>query len=306
MTKPPPYRTLSSFLRERFGERVQKITLDASLGCPHRGPDGSGGCIYCNAKGSGTGSLAMGVGLDEQIKGQMSAMGKHYKARSFIAYFQSYSNTYADASTLRKIYDSILPYPEIVGLAIGTRPDCIDADKLSLISTYARDRLVWMEYGLQSASDITLKRINRGHDVRTFIDAVELTSAFDMRICAHVIIGLPGEGMDEYVATAKLLSELSVTDVKVHLLYVVKDTVLESIHRQGEYSPLDMDTYAKAVAVFIAYLRDDIVIQRITGDPHAGELVAPSWALDKSRIRTSIHEEMTRSGLHQGSLRSAR
>lgn len=306
MTKQPPYRTLSSFLRERFGERVQKITLDASLGCPHRGPDGSGGCIYCNAKGSGTGALALGISLHEQIESQMAAMTRRYKARSFIAYFQSYSNTYADISSLREVYTSILPYPEIIGLAIGTRPDCVDIDKLSLIGTYAKDRLVWVEYGLQSASDITLKRINRGHDVKSFIDAVELTSTFDMRICAHVIIGLPGEDMNEYIATANLLSELPVTDVKIHLLYVVKGTALESIHEQGGYTPLDRDAYAKAVAVFIAHLRDDIVIQRITGDPHAGELVAPSWALDKPRIRSAIHEEMARSGLYQGSLRSSR
>ncbi len=306
MTKLPPYRTFSSFLRERFGERVQKITLDASLGCPHRGPDGSGGCIYCNARGSGTGSLASGIGLSEQIESQMTAMGRHYKARFFIAYFQSYSNTFADVSTLKAVYDSILPYPEIVGLALGTRPDCVDIEKLSLISTYARDRLVWIEYGLQSASDATLKRINRGHSVRSFIDAVELASSFDMRICAHVIIGLPGEETDEYIATAELLSALPVTDVKIHLLYVIRGTVLESIHEQGGYTPLDMGTYVKAVAAFIAHLRDDIVIQRITGDPHADELVAPSWALEKSRIRNAIHEEMASSGLYQGSLRSSR
>ncbi|HQJ09132.1 MAG TPA: TIGR01212 family radical SAM protein [Deltaproteobacteria bacterium] len=306
MTKSPPYRTLSSFLRERFGERVQKITLDASLGCPHRGPDGSGGCIYCNAKGSGTGSLAKGISLSEQIKSQIAAMARHYKARSFIAYFQSYSNTYADVSTLKAVYDSILPYPEIVGLAVGTRPDCVDIDKLSLISTYADDRLVWIEYGLQSANDATLKRINRGHDVKSFIDAVELASSFDMRICAHVIIGLPGEGTDDYVATANLLSALPVTDVKIHLLYVIKGTVLESLHERGGYTPLGMDTYVKAVALFIAHLRDDIVVQRITGDPHASELAAPSWALDKSRIRNAIHEEMARAGLYQGSLHSSR
>jgi uncharacterized protein len=306
MTKLPPYRTLSSFLRERFGERVQKITLDASLGCPHRGQDGSGGCIYCNAKGSGTGSLALGISLGGQIEAQMAAMARRYKARSFIAYFQSYSNTYADISTLRELYDSILPYPEIIGLAIGTRPDCVDIDKLSLINTYAKDHLVWIEYGLQSASDVTLKRINRGHDVKTFSDAVNLASTFDMRICAHLIIGLPGEGVEEYVATANLISELPVTDIKIHLLYVVRGTILESIYNQGEYTPLDMDTYAKAVAACIAHLRDDIVIQRITGDPHADELVAPSWALDKHRIRSAIHGEMARSGLHQGSLRSGR
>ena len=214
----PFYRTLSSYLRGKFGHRVQKITLDAGLSCPHRDTDKKGGCIYCNEKGSGTGANAAGISLKEQIETQMAIMGRRYKAKAFIAYFQSYSNTYADVDTLKGIYDEILAYPEIVGLAIGTRPDCIDEEKLALISSYIPRHLVWLEYGLQSASDETLKRINRGHDVKQFIDAVELTARYDIRICAHVIIGLPGEGMEQYINSAKLIASLAVTDVKLHLL----------------------------------------------------------------------------------------
>ena len=302
MTRTPPYRTLSSFLRERYGRRVQKISLDAGLSCPNRDREEKGGCLYCNERGSGTGALARGVGLRAQIKSQMEAMARRYGARAFIAYFQSYTNTHADVPTLKGIFDTILPYPGIVGLAIGTRPDCIDREKLSLIRSYAPDRLVWVEYGLQSASDATLKRINRGHDVRTFVDAVHLTADFGLRICAHVIIGLPGEGMDDFVATAKLLSGLPVTDVKIHLLYVARDTALEYLFLRGEYEPLSMNGYARAAAAFIAHLRDDIVIQRITGDPHPEELVAPAWALDKGTVRAAVHRELDASGLSQGSL----
>ena len=294
------YRSFSSYLREKFGQRVQKITLDAGLTCPHRDTDKKGGCIYCNVKGSGTGAHAAGVSLKEQIETQMSLMHRRYKARAFIAYFQSYSNTYADIDTLKAIYDVILPYPEIVGLAIGTRPDCIDEEKLSLISSYTPERLVWLEYGLQSASDDTLKRINRGHDVQTFIDAVELTAGYDLRICAHVILGLPGEGMEQYIDSAKLIADLPVTDLKLHLLYIIKGTPMEDLFRQGAYTPLSMDEYAEAVAYFIAHVRDDMVIQRITGDPHAEELVAPAWAMEKVQAREAIHEKMKQLDLYQG------
>ncbi len=304
MTGQLPYRTLSSFLREQFGKRVHKITLDAGLSCPHRDGDKSGGCIYCNAKGSGTGAASQGIGIREQIESGMASMSRRCKAAAFIAYFQSFSNTYADIHTLQRIYDTILPYPEIVGMAVGTRPDCIDEEKLSLITSYAEHRIVWMEYGLQSAHDDTLRRINRGHDLQSFIDAVELTSGFDVRICTHVILGLPGEGIEHYVETAKLISRLPVTDVKIHLLYVVRGTALEDIFRKGGYVPMEMDGYAAAAASFIGHLRDDIVIQRITGDPHADELVAPSWALDKQRVRESILHKMAASGIRQGSMLS--
>lgn len=299
-----PYRTLSSYLRGTFGQRVQKITLDAGLSCPHRDTDKRGGCIYCNAKGSGTGVFASGITLREQIETQMTVMARRYHARAFIAYFQSYSNTYADVPVLKSIYDEILPYPEIVGLAIGTRPDCIDEDKLALISSYAPERLVWMEYGLQSASDETLARINRGHDLQTFVDAVDLTAHYGLRICAHVILGLPGEDMEQYISTARRISALGVTDVKIHLLYVIKDTPLEDLYRKGLYSPLSMEAYAEAVARFIAHLREDMVVQRITGDPHADELVAPLWALDKAQTRNAILAAMEHLNLRQGTLHS--
>ncbi len=295
-----PYRTFSGFLRENFGYRVQKITLDAGLSCPHRNKDKKGGCIYCNAKGSGTGAFAAGLGLKEQIEMQMAAMKRRYKANHFIAYFQSYTNTYAPLDRLKSLYDVILDYPEIVGLAIGTRPDCIDEDKLDLIESYATSRLVWIEYGLQSANDETLKKINRGHDVACFAEAVRLTSSYKVRICAHVVIGLPGEDMKDFTNTARFISSLPVDDIKIHLLYVVKSTPMERLYKKGLYRPLEMDEYAHAVARFISLLPKDMVIQRITGDPHPEELVAPSWALDKRGVRNRIHSAMVEQGLYQG------
>ena len=295
-----PYRTLSSYLRAQFHKRVQKIALDAGLSCPHRDSDRLGGCIYCNMKGSGTGAFTQGIALKDQIESQMRIMASRYGAEGFIAYFQSFSNTYAPLETLRSIYDTILPFPEIVGLAIGTRPDCIDEEKLDLIGSYADDRLVWIEYGLQSASNKTLKLINRGHTVENFVDAVKLTAHYPFRQCAHVIIGLPGEGMDQYIKTARLISSLPITDIKIHLLYVTRGTPMEDLFLKGKYNPLTLDEYADAVANFIAHVREDIVIQRITGDPHADELIEPKWAVEKGKVRSSIHQALASLGLTQG------
>jgi len=297
-----PYRTFNAFLKTRFGGRVQKLSLDAGLSCPHRDAHGSGGCIYCNAQGSGTGKAAEGLGLKEQIETQMLSASKRYHARSFIAYFQSYSNTYAPLSRLKEIYDTVLPYPEIVGLSIGTRPDCVDDEILTLIASYADKRLVWMEYGLQSANDETLKRINRGHDRRRFQEAVALTARFPVRICAHVIIGLPGEGREDYLATARFIAALPVTDIKIHLMYVIRGTPLEGLYLSGAYTPLELDGYAMAVAEFLAHLPGDMIIQRLTGDRHPHELVAPVWALEKQRVMSAIHDCMRSRGLRQGSL----
>lgn len=295
-----PYRTLSSYLRERFRKRIRKISLDAGLTCPNRSPDRRGGCIYCSASGSGTGAFSRGMDLQGQIESQMKIMAERYRAQGYIAYFQSYTNTFGPVGLLKEIYDSILPYPEIVGLSIGTRPDCIDREKLELISSYASGREVWLEYGLQSADDGTLKLINRGHDVKSFIDAVELTAGFPLRRCAHVILGLPGEGPDHFRRTARLVSSLPVTDIKIHLLYVVRGTPLEGMLLEGSYTPLSLEEYARAAAGFIAELRQDIVIQRITGDPHPAELVEPKWALGKGTVRTAIHRALAEQGITQG------
>jgi radical SAM protein (TIGR01212 family) len=299
-----PYRAFSAFLRERFGTRVRKITLDAGLSCPHRDAFGLGGCIYCNAQGSGTGAAARGMGVRDQIDAQIRAVRQRHHTGAFIAYFQSFSNTYAPVHVLKPLYDTVLPYPEIVGLAIGTRPDCIDQERLDLIAGYADTRLVWMEYGLQSGNDETLKRINRGHDVQAFVDAVNLTAGYPLRQCAHVILGLPGEGMEDYERTAGLVSSLPVTDIKIHLLYVISGTPMEKLLRQGEYLPPGLRDYAQAVARFIGLLREDIVVQRITGDPHRDELVEPRWALDKAAVRSAVLREMSERGITQGSLRA--
>ena len=273
------YSDYNSYLRQLFGQRVQKISIDAGLSCPNR--DGflsKKGCIYCNSKGSGSGMFKRGLSIKEQIETNKIGAIKKYKAKKFLAYFQSYSNTYTSCEHLKLMFDEALSSVGMVGMAIGTRPDCIDAAKLDVIESYTKNYLVWLEYGLQSVHDITLQKINRQHTVKDFFNAVELTKDRGINICTHVILGLPGEDRNMMLETAKILADSPINGVKIHLLYVVKGTMLDKMWKRGEYTPLEQKENVDLVCDFLELLPDNIIIQRITGDPHADELQAPMWA----------------------------
>lgn len=302
MSGPLPYRDLNSHLRERFGERIQKITLDSGLTCPNRdGRVGVGGCLYCNARGSGTGAWGQGRSISEQLQEGMSRLGKRYRASRFIAYFQSFSNTYAPVDTLAALYREALAFPEVVGLSLGTRPDCLSPEILDLVADIARERLLWLELGLQSAHDHTLRLINRGHDAACFSDAVREAAARGLEVVAHVILGLPGEGPAEMATTARFLGGLPLQGVKIHLLYVVRGSGLEEMYRRGRYTPLSEPEYVQLATDFLELLPPRLVIHRLTGDPHPEELVAPAWCRDKSRVLAGIRTELARRGSRQGS-----
>ena len=299
---PAPYLDLNTHLKARFGARVQKITLDAGLTCPNRdGRVGTGGCLYCNARGSGTGAWARGLSLTRQLQEGREQMSRRYGAERFIAYFQSFSNTYAEPERLRDLYAEALDFPGVVGLSIGTRPDCLPDEVLDLLAAYARRRLVWLELGLQSAHDRTLRLLNRGHDAACFGEAVHRAAARGLEVVAHVILGLPGEGPREMEATAVYLAGLPVQGVKIHLLYVVRGSGLARLYEAGAYRCLTEDEYVSRVVDFIELLPPSLVIHRVTGDPHPGELLAPDWCLDKSRVLQRLREEFTRRGSCQGS-----
>jgi hypothetical protein len=297
----PRWRDFSSALRERFGCRVHKISLDAGFTCPNRdGTLGRHGCIYCNARGSGTGAHDRGLSVTAQLEAAKAPLVRRYGARRFIAYFQAFSNTYAPVERLRALYDEALAVPDVVGLAIGTRPDCVPPEVLELLTQLARQRLVWIEYGLQSACDATLARIGRGHDFACFAKAVALTRGRGIQICAHLILGLPGEGAEEMNATARAVAALNLDGVKLHLLYVARATPLEALLRAGDYRPLEQDEYVRLVCDVIERLPPHTIIQRLTGDPRPDELVAPRWALDKSGTLARIRAELQRRDSWQG------
>jgi uncharacterized protein len=296
------YRDYNSYLREIFGERVQKIPLDAGFSCPNRdGTISFNGCIYCDSRGSGTGSFVnRGISLEEQIKDGIRFAETKYKAAKFIAYFQSFTNTYAPPSQLKTIYQTALSYSGMVGLSVGTRPDCVNNDILELLSSFKKDCVVWIEYGLQSAHDSTLSRINRGHDVTCFEKAVLMTKEHNLNICAHVILGLPGETHEMMMDTARFIASLPIKGIKIHSLYVTKGTALAELYQKGAYTCLEREEYIKTLIDFLELLPSEMVIQRLTGDPNASELIAPQWTLEKNHniklIKTRLEERDTWQG----------
>ena len=296
------YRDFNGYLREIFGERVQKISLDAGLNCPNRdGTISDKGCIFCDSRGSGTGALINhGFSIDEQIAQARQFIQKRYGAKKYIAYFQSFTNTYAPVPQLKKIYDQALNHEGMVGLSVATRPDCLNREILSLLSSYKKDKLVWIEVGLQSAHDITLSRINRGHDVSCFARCVHMATDCELDICAHIILGLPGETREMMLQTALFLANRPVKGVKIHMLYIVKDTPLAGLYERGEYECLDREDYVEYVVDFLELLPPTMVIQRLTGDPVRSELVAPSWATEKSENLEAIRKRLEERDTWQG------
>ncbi|MCD6224195.1 MAG: TIGR01212 family radical SAM protein [Deltaproteobacteria bacterium] len=295
------YNDLNGYFRKIFGCRVQKISIDAGLSCPNRdGTISSGGCIYCNAKGSGTGAHSRGLSITEQLCNGKQALAKRYKAKKFIAYFQSFTNTYAPVEKLEQLYGEALAVKDVVGLSIGTRPDCVDEQVLELLQDYARERLIWIEYGLQTVHDATLSFINRGHDFKAFQNAVGATVDRNIKICAHIILGLPGETGAMMMETAKTLSDMRIDGIKLHLLYVVKETKLEKLYNRGIYRCLEQDEYVNIVADFLEKIPSNIVIQRLTGDPHPEELVAPAWSMKKTETLALINDILTKRDSRQG------
>ena len=279
----PAYLSFNAYLKQRFGQRVQKIPLDAGLGCPNRdGTKGYGGCIYCDARGSGTGMAARNMGIREQMEQGIKWARRRYKARLFLPYFQSFSNTYAPLSVLESLYRDALDFDGVVGIAIGTRPDCVTPDVIELVRQLAGERMVWMEYGLQSADNSTLERINRGHTVEDFVKCVELTRSAGMLVCAHVIFGLPGQDRQEMLNTVSLLADLGVEGVKFHNLYILEGTRIHRMYHDAPFHLLEQQEYASLVAEAIRRLPEDTVIQRLTGDPPRGAGRAfPEWSYDK-------------------------
>ena len=295
------YNDLNTYLRSIFGCRVQKITVDAGFSCPNRdGTISTGGCIYCNDSGSGTGAFARGASITDQIIKGKKALFKRYKAKKFIAYFQAFSNTYAPIDKLKRFYEEALAVKDIVGLSIGTRPDCVNEQILEMLQSYVKNHLIWIEYGLQSIHDDSLAFINRGHNFQCFKRAIAMTKNRGIKICVHVILGLPYEKKEHMLETAKAIANMEIDGIKIHLLYVIKGTELEKIFQQGKYRCLGQSEYVDLVCDFLELLPEDMVIHRLTGDPHPKELVAPEWSIKKTETLALIEETMKKRDSGQG------
>lgn len=295
------YYKFSTYLRERFGCRIHKISLDAGFSCPNR--DGSlsdKGCIYCDNRAFSLNTRLPVRSIETQIREGMDFAKERYGAEKFIVYFQAYTNTYAPLEVLKERYDIVRKFDSIVGIAIGTRPDCIDEKILDLIEGYSGDYEVWIEYGLQSIHKKTLELINRNHSWEDFLSAVSLTRKRRIKICAHVIIGLPQEARGQVLQTAEELGRLRMDGVKIHPLHIVKGTGLEELFRKGAYMPLTLDEFVELVTEFLKNLWPNTVIQRITADCPPPFLVGPAWILDKGLVLDSIEKRLTEKNTFQG------
>ena len=293
-----PYTSFSRYLREHFGVPVRKIALDARFTCPNRdGTCGVEGCSYCDAEGSGPGRERRVIPVGEQIDAAVAAGPTGQK---HLAYFQAFSNTYAPVDRLRALFEEAISRPAVVGLHVATRPDCVPEPVLDLLEELASRTHLWLELGLQSAADETLRRINRGHTVAQFMVAVERAQRRGLRVCAHVIFGFPWESRGDMLATARLLAELGVDGVKFHNLYLVPGTKLADEVRRDGLSLLSREAYASAVTDALEVLPPKTVIQRLTGDPPRGIRPVPEWCADKHATLAAIVAEMARRGTRQG------
>ena len=293
------YRHLNEYYKEKFGERVLKICVNAGFTCPNRdGTCGTGGCIFCSEKGSGD-HLNFQNDIPQQVKDFLNSH-RGQRANKFIVYFQNFTNTYDTIENLKKKYDSALIDDRIIGMAIDTRPDCINENVVNLIKSYAKNYYIMVELGLQTSNDKTGKLINRGYTSDDFTKAVKLLNEAEIDVVAHIMVGLPGESNQDIQNTVTFLNAYNIQGLKIHSTYVVKDTVLAQMYENGEYFPITLEDYIKNVAYILTHISPQIVIHRISGDAPKESLLAPDWNLHKKWILNGIEKTLKEKNLWQG------
>jgi len=306
MFLPGWVNTLGSNLLRRYGEPVHKIALDAGLNCPNRdGSKGIGGCTFCNnaSFSPNEGQRQQPSSLSAQLANGRQAVFRITGARRYIAYFQAYTNTYADVAQLAALYEQVLLEADVVGLSVGTRPDCVPTAVLDLLAGYrARGYEVWLELGLQSAFDETLQRVNRGHGFAEYRQTVFAARERDLPVCTHLIVGLPGEDAGHCMQTLERVLELGVAGLKLHPLHVVRHTRLAQTWKRGEYLPLGLEEYIGIACDLIAHTPQEVVFHRLTATATADILLAPAWCAGKWTVLNGIAQELERRGQRQGSL----
>lgn len=302
------FRTLAPWLRETFGRPVFRVALDAGSTCPNRdGTKGFGGCTYCDVEGSGTGALRSGADLSLQLERGLARIARRAREGrgevGAIAYLQSYTNTYVEESRLREVLGVLEPHlgREVLAVSVATRPDCLPASALGVLAEVRARVPVWVELGLESASEDVLLAIQRLHTVADFEDAVARAHAAGLWTVGHAILGLPGDGREGARHTARVLARSGVQGVKVHHLMVLARTALAAQWKRGEVEVLDAPTYVQWLADFVERLDPRQVLHRLTGDSPAEKLHAPHWGVHKNRVRELLDEELAARGTRQGS-----
>jgi hypothetical protein len=300
MGDKPYFYSFNNYLRDRFGERVHRIGIDAGFSCPNL--DGSVselGCVFCNNRAF-VKFAGKRKSIEEQIEESMEFYRRRMGVRKFIAYFQAFSSTYADVETLRRKFDVIRKYPDIVGLFISTRPDCVDSRKISLIAGYNSGYLVWIEYGLQTTHDRLLRAVNRRHTYEDFLCAYKKARAAGINVGVHMILGLPSQSRADMMADADRLAGLDIQGIKFHVLHVLKDSPLEDMYNKREVPLLSMEEYASLVCDYLERIPAGVTVLRLVSTAVPEYLVAPAWINDKAAVQNEIEKEFKKKGTRQG------
>lgn len=295
------YHTLNYFLREKFGEKVFKISLDAGFSCPNRdGKVSKGGCIFCSERGSGDFAGDRRFSIERQFDEIKTMMNKKWKNGKYIAYFQAYTNTYGPIELLREKYEEAVNQEGVVALAIATRPDCLSEEVLDLIEEYSKKVYTWVELGLQTSNDETAKIINRGYDLSVFETAVKNLRKRDIDVVTHVIFGLPNENKEQMLNTIDYVAHSDIQGIKIHLLHVMENTPLEKFYNDGTLKLMDMDEYIDIICEAVTRLPENIVVHRLTGDGPRNLLIGPMWSLKKWEVLNTIDNTLKDRELYQG------
>lgn len=295
------YYAYNFHLRQKFGHRVQKVSLDAGFTCPNvDGTVAIGGCTFCDNRSFSPSRRLPRQNILGQIDEGIRRLKKRYDCDHFMAYFQPATNTYAPVEKLRRLYEEALSHPQVIAMAIGTRPDCVPNEVLELLNELGQRTYLSVEYGLQTMHDRSLDWMNRGHHHDAMIDAMQRSQGRAFEICAHLILGLPGESHDDMLATAREVVRLGVDAVKLHNLYAVKNTELEDQLARGEVQLMERDDYIRTLVDILEILPPNIIVERIAGDAPPQYFLGPSWCLDKPAVRLALEQEMQRRDTWQG------
>lgn len=296
------YHTWNYYLRQKFGEKIFKVSLNAGFTCPNvDGTLGYGGCIYCSREGSGDFAGNPNDNLREQFDDIKAMMLKKWPNAKYIGYFQAFTNTYAPLEVLKERYETVLGFEDVIGLSISTRPDCLPDDVVDYLAELNERTNLWVELGLQTIHDETSDIINRGHTYQDFLDGFKKLKDRNIKTVVHIINGLPGEDKEMMMQTAKAVADMGADGIKIHLLHIIKDTPLRDFLNNGQIVPMEQDEYINLVCDQLEILPEEMVIHRLTGDGKRDELLAPLWSLKKWEVLNRIDDEMKRRGTFQGS-----
>ncbi len=295
------YNDYGHWIRGIFPFRVQKIAIDAGFSCPNRdGTKGLGGCIFCDNRTFNPSYCIREKSITEQMEDGKSFFARKYPDMKYLAYFQAYSNTYAPLNVLKARYEEALRVKDVVGIVIGTRPDCINKEVLDYLEELNKQIFVMVEYGIESTNDDTLRRINRGHDFETSRRAVEMTAERGIKTGGHIILGLPGETNDEIIKQAPVISGLPLTTLKIHQMQVIRGTKLEKEYHNKTIKTYSAQDYIELIARYIQYLREDLVLERFVSQSPSELLVAPQWGLKNYEFTNLLNNYLKKHDIRQG------